>query len=114
MPPIVANDWANERRRTFSEFRTYESLFLTLLAQEPPIIRFEESFRLHADMAEFLRREIYVKDGIAFRSRKDDLLPPPPTGDSFVAAVLKPEHPLTVVSTTKPRARCATTSSAGC
>jgi hypothetical protein len=97
MPPIVKNDWAAERRRTFAEFRSYESLFLTLLGLQPPIIRFAESFRLHADMAEFLRREIYVHDGIPYHSRRHGLIPEKSIGDSFLASVLAPNHPLTVV-----------------
>ena len=36
------------------------------------MIKFEESFRLHADMAEFLRREIYQQDGIPYHSRRHE------------------------------------------
>lgn len=97
MPPIVKNDWSNEPRRTFQEFKSYESLFLALLPIATGLIQFEESFRLHADMAEFLRKEIYVKDGIAFHSNKRDLIDAIPFGDSFVSAVLSSPHPLTVV-----------------
>jgi len=99
MPPIVKNDWARETRRTFTEFRSYESLFESLLAQTPPTIRFEESFRLHADMADFLRREIYAQDGIDYHSRRRDVIPAPrrPITDPLVQAALRPEHPLTVI-----------------
>ena len=97
MPPIVQHDWAREPRRSFRQFRTYESLFLALMALEPPIIRFAESFRLHADMAEFLCREIYINDGIAYHSNRQDVLADIPISDDFIAAVLAPEHPLTVV-----------------
>ncbi|MDQ2741662.1 MAG: DNA2/NAM7 family helicase, partial [Chloroflexota bacterium] len=97
MPPIVKHDWAAERRRTFREFHSYESLFLTLRALDPPLIQFKESFRLHADMAEFLRREIYQKDGIPFFSRRHELLQPATHRDPFVAAVLSPPHAIIVV-----------------
>jgi hypothetical protein len=99
MPPIVRNDWEREVRRTFALFRSYESLFLTLrgLLPEEHQIRFEESFRVHADIAEFLRQGIYRKDGIAYFSRKREVLPVIPANDDFVAAVLEPRHPLTVV-----------------
>jgi hypothetical protein len=129
MPPIVKHNWADERRRTFQEYRAYESLFTALqgeaaargdvwacgrVGEDPgfahtptrphthtapplPIIRFEESFRLHRDMAEFLRQEIYGRDGIRFHSRRRDALPAVPHADSFLAAVLAPEHPLVVV-----------------
>ncbi len=100
MPPIVKHDWTNEPRRTFREYRSYESLFLTLLAQDPPppMIKFEESFRLHADMAEFLRREVYQQDGIDYRSRRRDTLAPVPIDDPFVASVLDPEQTIVVVT----------------
>jgi superfamily I DNA and/or RNA helicase len=97
MPPIVKNDWNNESRRTFQEFRTYESLFVTLLERDAPIIRFARSFRLHADMAEFLRREIYSLDGIDYHSKRHDVIDHHHLGDSFLAAVLNPNHPLTVI-----------------
>ncbi len=100
MPPIVKHAWDREQRRTFAEYRTYESLFLALLDRAPRTIKFAESFRLHADMAEFLRREIYRHDGIAFFSRNHAVLPPldDATGDDdFVRSVLAPEHPIVVV-----------------
>ena len=97
MPPIVKHDWANEPRRTFQEYRSYESLFLTLLPLRPPMIQFEESFRLHADMAEFLRREIYVEDRIHYHSHREDLLPAFDHADPFVRAVLAPEQTIVVV-----------------
>ncbi len=74
MPPIVKHSWSNEPRRTFQEYRSYESLFETLLPLDLPIIRFEESFRLHADMAEFLRREVYEQDSIPFHSKRTTTL----------------------------------------
>jgi len=99
MPPIVKHDWIAEPRRTFQHYRSYESLFLTLLEQGTPLIKFEESFRLHRDMAEFLRREIYCKDGIDYYSRQHQTLRgrPQDATDPFVVAVLEPDHPLVVV-----------------
>ena len=73
MPPIVKHDWDAEARRTFHQFQVYESLFDTLRAKHPPIIRFAESFRLHAAMAEFLREEVYRHDGIAYHSKRTDV-----------------------------------------
>ncbi|MDP9363273.1 MAG: AAA domain-containing protein [Chloroflexota bacterium] len=97
MPPIVKHDWDNEARRTFRAYRTYESLFTTLLPMGFPIVRFAESFRLHADIAAFLKREVYRRDGIDYHSNRFDLLPAHDHGDAFVDAVLAPAHPLTVV-----------------
>jgi hypothetical protein len=97
MPPIVHHTWQNEPRRTFKEFRTYQSLFLALLEHEPPMIQFAESFRLHADMAEFLRREVYAQDGIRFFSRRRELLDETDVSDDFVASVLAADHPIVVI-----------------
>lgn len=97
MPPIVHYDWDSEPHRTFQEYKTYESLFTTLLTLNLPVIKFEESFRLHTTMAEFLRQEIYLKDGINYHSRKKNLLPKFEHKDNFVMAVLSPEHPIVVV-----------------
>ncbi len=97
MPPIVKHDWSSEPRRTFQEFRAFESLFQALLPLDPPMIKFEESFRLHATMAEFLRREVYAQDGINYHSHRRSLIDARPVEDDFVAAVLAPEHPLIVV-----------------
>jgi hypothetical protein len=97
MPPIVKHDWASEPRRTYREFRSYESLFLALLPLEPPMVKLAESFRLHADMAAFLRREIYERDGIPYFSRNRRTLKPAVHPDPFVAAVLSPGHTIVVV-----------------
>ncbi|HEX5503477.1 MAG TPA: AAA domain-containing protein [Thermomicrobiales bacterium] len=97
MAPIVKHDWRNERRRTFQEYRSYESLFQALHDQGVPLIKFEESFRLHADLAEFLRREVYQQDGIRYHSHRHDILPVVAHADPFVAGVLAPAHPLVVV-----------------
>jgi hypothetical protein len=97
MPPIVKHDWDTETRRTFREYQVYASLFDTLRLQEPPMIQFAESFRLHEAMAQFLREEVYRHDGIAFHSKRKDVLPHRPVADDLVAAVLRPEFPLVVV-----------------
>ena len=98
MPPIVKHDWDRETRRTFRQYQVYESLFDTLRSQKPPMIQFAESFRLHAAMAEFLRQEVYRHDGIAYHSKKIDLLLAHHDEDDLVAAVLRPDYPLVVVT----------------
>jgi hypothetical protein len=97
MPPIIKHDWDNEPRRTFQEYRTYRSLFETLWEMDLPKIQFRQSFRLHADMAAFLEREVYRQDGIDYFSDKVEVLPPTDAVDPFVRAVLTPEHPIVVV-----------------
>ena len=76
------------------------------------MVKFTESFRLHADMAEFLRHEIYEKDGIAFHSRRHTELEPREVPDPFVAAVLRPSTRWSWSCTTRPAAKPATRSSA--
>jgi hypothetical protein len=99
MPPIVKHDWDSEARRTFRQYQAYRSLFDTLRLREepPPMIQFEESFRLHRAMAEFLRAEVYRHDGIEYHSKKADLLDAHRHDDDFTAAVLCPDYPLVVV-----------------
>ena len=97
MPPIVKHDWDRELRRTFQQYRVYESLFDTLRSLKPPMIQFSESFRVHAAIADFLRQEVYRHDGIDYHSRRTDVLPGRTLEDDFVAAVLRPEFPLVVV-----------------
>lgn len=97
MPPIVQHAWENEARRTFQVFPTYLSLFDFLLALKPPLIQFEESFRLHQSMAEFLREAIYQHDGIAYHSHKLATLEPLPSENPLVAAALSPDYPLIVL-----------------
>ena len=112
MPPIVKHDWASEPRRTFQEFRSYESLFTALLPLEPPMVKFEESFRLHADMAEFLRREVYAQDGIDYHSKRREVHRGPPDRRCLRRRGAGPASTRwSSSSTTKPRARCATGSS---
>ncbi len=99
MPPIIQHDWANEARRSFKRFAAYESLYLALdrVAIPEHKIKFAESFRLHRDMAEFLRREIYRHDDIPYFSRKTACLALDPGSDFFVNAVLGPEPMVLVV-----------------
>lgn len=103
MPPIVKHNWDSEPRRTFQEYKSYQSLFNAFLdlslpgSQKLPIIRFEESFRLHAAMADFLKQEIYRLDGINYHSQREKLLPNIKHPDPFVAAALASNYPLVVI-----------------
>lgn len=97
MPPIIKHDWENERRRTFQEYRTYSSLFEALRERDVPTVRFARSFRLHSDVAEFLRREIYAQDDIDFHSTESRTLPAESGLTPFVEAVLAPGCSITVV-----------------
>ncbi len=97
MPPIVQHDWDTERRRTFQDYEAYRSLFDTLRQHNLPTIRFEESFRVHRDHADFLREAIYQHDGIRYHSNQTPPFRALHGADELVRAILAPEHPLIVV-----------------
>jgi hypothetical protein len=97
MAPIVKHDWENETRRTFQEYTVYRSLFDTVLGCKPEMIQFERSFRLDRDMAEFLRRAVYVQDDLQLHSERTGRLNVDGHEDAFVAAVLDPGYPLVVI-----------------
>jgi hypothetical protein len=97
MPPIIKHNWPVEPRRTFSEFKSYASLFEALRELKTPMIQFQESFRLHRDMADFLHQEIYQHDGIHYHSRREKTLDELGCDDDFVKAVLSKSHPIVVV-----------------
>lgn len=97
MAPIVKHDWENETRRTFQDYAVYRSLFDTVLGCNPVMLQFERSFRLDQDMAEFLRRGIYSRDGLAYHSQRDGRLQVASHDDPFVQAVLDPDYPLVVI-----------------
>ena len=62
------------------------------------MIRFAESFRLHAAMAEFLRQEVYRHDGIAYHSKQAGRAGRPPgRGRPDRRPCCDPEYPLVVV-----------------
>lgn len=97
MPPIVQHDWDEEPRHACREYGAFRSLYEFLEAQATPQIRFERSFRVHKNSAEFLRREVYQKDSIAYFLTNEGKLPTMKFADPFLAAVLDPSQPLIVV-----------------
>lgn len=97
MPPIIAHDWKEEQKRSVSEARPFISLFEALIERGFPVVRLDESFRLHRDIAEFLRENIYSKDGIRFHSKRRELMPRLPGLSPYVDAVLDPAYPIVVI-----------------
>jgi AAA domain/PD-(D/E)XK nuclease superfamily len=97
MAPIVKHDWDNEARRTFKDYAVYRSLFDTVRQCRPAVIQFERSFRLDQDMAEFLRRHIYVRDNLHFHSTRSGRIRQCSHDEGFVCAALDPAHPLVVI-----------------
>lgn len=101
MPPIVAHPWKEEMKRSVVEMRPYISLFEYLVERDFPQVKLDESFRLHQRITEFLRDNIYVKDGIDFRSHRNELIPSFPPIHPYVDAVLKREYPIVVIEHTE-------------
>ncbi len=52
-------------------------------------------------MAEFLKQQIYHRDGIQYFSRKQDILAEKALAGDFARAVLHPSHPLVVHGETR-------------
>ncbi len=100
MAPILAHSWDNEDRRSAVTSQPYRSVFQYLVDQQFPRVALDESFRLHQVQAEFLNRNIYRHDGIAFHSRRQHLLPAcgdPASLSPYLQAVLDPNYPVIVI-----------------
>ena len=69
MPPILAHAWDAESRRDLRRARPHLAIFDYLRELELPGAALDESFRIPAEVAEFLDRHIYSEDGIHFRSK---------------------------------------------
>jgi hypothetical protein len=101
MPPIITHPWKEEQKRSVVALRPYISLFEGLVERDFPQVKLDESFRLHTLLAEFLRINIYSKDGINFHSRRRDLIKRMPNLDQYVDAVMRPEYPIVVIEHTE-------------
>jgi hypothetical protein len=97
MPPIVAHEWQDEQRRSAVAQRPYVSLFDALDGRGFPAVRLDRSFRLHAEIAAFLGENVYAQDGIAFHSRRKDLIAQLPKTHPYVDTVMNPNYPIVVI-----------------
>jgi predicted RecB family nuclease len=98
MPPIVRQNREENEIEPLDPYAMYRSVFDVVRFDTRPRadIKFSESFRIHRDVAEYLRREVYSQDGIDFHSRRAETLAGG-EGDSFAGAVLAAPHPLILV-----------------
>lgn len=108
LPPIVAHNWEKEDRRTLEEMASFLSAvdFLRLLRNEDlgierieckhpadiPADRLCESHRCHRVVADFLRKWVYEKDEIDFRSNQKQGLPPPKPSTEGLGVALEPDN----------------------
>ena len=97
MPPILAHAWDREGRRDLKNARPHLSVFEYLRELGFRSEALDESFRIPAEIADFLRRHVYAEDGVDFRSANRVRLPAPEVADDWLRAVFATEHPLVVV-----------------
>ena len=99
MPPIVRQNWEDSETEALDPYAMYRSLFDVIRFDntQPRIdIKFSESFRIHQDVAEYLRREIYIQDEIELHSTRTAVLTNQ-TDDPFLNAVLNTAFPIVLV-----------------
>jgi len=82
-------------------YRPYLSLFETLVEAGFSQVKLDESFRLHEQLATFLKDNVYVKDGIDFHSRRKELIPQLPRLNPFVDSIMDPNYPIVVIEHTE-------------
>lgn len=97
MPPILAHPWQQECKRTATTYHPAHSIFEALM-ERTPVVKLDESFRLHQVQAGFLATHIYQADQLAYFSKRTDLLTTSATvADPFAAAVLEAAYPIVVI-----------------
>lgn len=101
MPPIIAHPWKEEKKRSVAETQPFISLFEALEQRQFPCVRLDESFRLHYEIAEFLRENIYSRDGIDFHSKRKELIHQLPKIDEYVDSAMDPAYPIVVIEHTE-------------
>ncbi|MCA1631860.1 MAG: ATP-binding protein, partial [Acidobacteria bacterium] len=97
MPPILAHAWDRESRRDMKHARPHLSVFEYLRESGFKTEALDESFRIPAEIADFLRRHVYAEDGVEFRSANRARLGAAHDLSGWLAAVFSMEHPLVVV-----------------
>src|SRR6266849_8201642 len=97
MPPILQHAWDQASRRDLARARPHLSLFAYLSELGFARTALDESFRLPAEVADFLHRHVYAQDGIAFHSQNRQRLPAVVVADGWLRPALAPEHPLILI-----------------
>jgi hypothetical protein len=97
MPPILAHAWDRESRRDLARAKPHLAIFDYLRERGFASAALDESFRIPAEVADFLNRHIYSEDGIDFRSQNKRRIARVDGLDGWLAAALEPEHAFVVV-----------------
>jgi len=98
MPPILAHAWDRESRRDLEKIKPHLSIFEFLKESGFRVEALDESFRIPAEVAEFLDAHIYTHDGVKFHSKNKQRIDRIESFDeAWLAAVFAPEHPLVLL-----------------
>jgi hypothetical protein len=97
MPPILAHTWDRDNRRDLQRARPHLSIFEYLIELGFPRTALDESFRVPAEIADFLGRHVYARDGIDYRSQNRCRLAAVSEVEDWISAVLAPEYPLILI-----------------
>jgi CRISPR/Cas system-associated exonuclease Cas4 (RecB family) len=97
MPPILQHTWDEASRRDLERARPHLSIFEYLIELGFARTALDESFRIPAEVADFLHRHVYAKDGITFRSANRARLPSAGALGGWLAHALAPEHPMILI-----------------
>lgn len=100
MPPILAHAWDQDSRRVLDYARPHLSIFELLRELKFASAALDESFRIPAEVADFLCRHVYAADGVDFHSHNRTRLAPLDAAHelpTWVGAALDPAHPLVVI-----------------
>jgi hypothetical protein len=97
MPPILVHTWDRDNRLDLQRARPHLSIFEYLIELGFPRTALDESFRIPAEIADFLSRHVYARDGIDYRSQNRGRLAAVGEVEDWISAVLAPEHPLILI-----------------
>lgn len=98
MPPILAHAWDRESRRDLEKIKPHLSIFEFLQRSGFRSAALDESFRIPAEVAEFLSEYIYTHDGVSFHSKNRTRINRiDKFEEEWLAHVFAPERPLVLV-----------------
>ena len=99
MPPILVHAWDQDSRRELNYVRPHLSVFELLRELNFASAALDESFRIPAEVADFLHRHVYAKDGVDFHSHNRTRLAPLGADNlpMWIVAALDPAHSLVVI-----------------
>src|SRR5712691_9671156 len=97
MPPILQHAWDQASRRDLVRARPHLSIFAYLIELGFARTALDESFRIPAEVADFLHRHVYAQDGIPFYSQNRQRLAAVEALDGWLKHALAPEHPIILI-----------------